>query len=88
MTIDSAVELCRNAVMLTLAIGLPVMVSAMAVGLLISIAQAVTQLQEQTLSFVPKLVTMVLVLLYTLPWALSLLVEYTTHLYRGIPGTI
>ncbi|HTN01031.1 flagellar biosynthesis protein FliQ [Planctellipticum variicoloris] len=88
MTIDSAVELCRNAVMLTLAIGLPVMVSAMAVGLLISIVQAVTQLQEQTLSFVPKLVTMVLVLLYTLPWALSLLVEYTTHLYRGIPGTI
>lgn len=88
MTIDSAVELCRNAVMLTLAIGLPVMVSAMAVGLLISVVQAVTQLQEQTLSFVPKLVTMVLVLLYTLPWALSLLVEYTTHLYRGIPGTI
>jgi flagellar biosynthetic protein FliQ len=88
MTIDSAVELCRNAVMVTLAVGLPVMLSAMVVGLLISIGQAVTQLQEQTLSFVPKLVTMVLVLLYTLPWALTLLVEYTTHLYRGIPGTI
>lgn len=88
MTVDTAVELCRNAVMLTLAVSLPVMLAAMAIGLLISIGQAVTQLQEQTLSFVPKLVTMVLVLLYTLPWALTLLVEYATHLYRGIPGTI
>lgn len=88
MTVDTAVELCRNAVMLTLAVSLPVMLAAMAIGLLISIGQAVTQLQEQTLTFVPKLVTMVLVLLYTLPWALTLLVEYATHLYRGIPGTI
>lgn len=88
MTVDTAVELCRNAIMLTLAVSLPVMLSAMVVGLIISIGQAVTQLQEQTLSFVPKLVTMVLVLLYTLPWALTLLVEYATHLYRGIPGTI
>ena len=56
MTIDQALELARSAVMLTLLIGAPVMLVAVIVGLLISILQAVTQLQDQTLSFVPKII--------------------------------
>jgi len=88
MSIDYAVELCRNAVLLGLLIGLPVLAAAMLVGLLISVGQAVTQLQEQTISFVPKLVAMVLVLVFTMPWAFNLLVEYSRDLYESIPDQI
>jgi flagellar biosynthesis protein FliQ len=86
MTIDSASELCRNALMLALVISLPMMLAALLTGLLISIGQAVTQLQEQTLSFVPKLVVMLLVLILTLPWLLSQMVEFTVDLFRNIPS--
>ncbi|MBA4031173.1 MAG: flagellar biosynthetic protein FliQ [Planctomyces sp.] len=85
MTPDTAVELCRNAVVITLMVCLPSLMSAMLVGLLISLAQAVTQLQEQTLSFVPKLVVMVLVALLTLPWSMSLMDSYAYDLYTSIP---
>ncbi|MBW3543309.1 MAG: flagellar biosynthesis protein FliQ [Planctomycetes bacterium] len=88
MNLDHAVELGRNAVMLTLLVGAPVMLVAVAVGLVISILQAVTQLQDQTLSFVPKIVAMLLALLYVLPWAMSRMIEYSTELYRGIPGAL
>ncbi len=88
MDVDQAVELGRAAVMLTLMVGAPVMVIAVFVGLLISIMQAVTQLQDQTLSFVPKIVAMLLAMLYALPWAINQLVEYSTNLIMGIPGTL
>ena len=85
MTVDSASELCRNAIYLALLISLPMMLAAMFIGLLISIGQAVTQLQEQTLSFVPKLVIMILVALLTLPWSMSLMDSYAYDLYTSIP---
>ena len=85
MTIDHAVELCREAVMLSLLLGAPVLAVAIAVGLVISILQAVTQLQDQTLSFVPKIVAMLLTLLYVLPWTLHELIDYSTVLFREIP---
>ena len=83
-----AVELARAAVIVSLLVGAPVMLMAVAVGLIVSIAQAVTQLQDQTLSFVPKIVAMTLTLLYVLPWVIQRLVEYSTALYRDIPSTI
>ena len=85
MDVSHAVELARTAVMLTLLIGAPVMLMAVLVGLVISILQAVTQLQDQTLSFVPKIVAMLLTLLYVLPWAINQMVEYSTGLFRDIP---
>lgn len=85
MTPDSAVELAREAIILTLLVGAPVMLAAVVVGLAISILQAVTQVQDQTLSFVPKIVVMFLVLLYTLPWALTRMVEYSTELFQNMP---
>jgi flagellar biosynthesis protein FliQ len=88
MSVDYAVELGREAVLLTLLIGAPVMLAAVAVGLLISILQAVTQLQDQTLSFVPKIAVMFLVLVYTLPWVLNRMVEYSTELFRNVPGNL
>ena len=85
MTVDQAVELGRAAVMMTLLIGAPIMLTAIVVGLVISILQAVTQIQDQTLSFVPKIVAMMLVVLYLLPWSIQRMIEYSTNLIREIP---
>lgn len=86
MSIDQAVELGRGAVVMTLMIGAPVMVIAVIAGLLISMFQAVTQLQDQTLSFVPKIIAMFVTMLYILPWVMNLMMEYSTELIRGIPS--
>lgn len=74
--------------MLTLVIGSPVMIMAVIVGLLISILQAVTQLQDQTLSFVPKIVAMLLTTLYVLPWVMNQMIEYSTNLIHNIPSLL
>jgi len=86
MSVDQAVEVARGAVMLTLIISAPVMVVAVVVGLIISILQAVTQLQDQTLSFVPKIIAMLLATLYVLPWAMNQMIEYSTNLFHDIPS--
>ena len=88
MNIDQAIELSRGAVMLTLMIGAPVMLIAVVVGLLISILQAVTQLQDQTLSFVPKIVAMLLATLYVLPWIMNQMIDYSTNLIQNIPSLL
>jgi len=87
MDTDSAVELVRQATYLGLLIGAPVLAVSIAVGLLISILQAVTQIQDQTISFVPKILVMVLTLLLVLPWSIERIVEYSTTLYQDIPST-
>ena len=85
MTVDQAAELGRAALMMTLLVGAPVLLAAIAVGLLISILQAVTQIQDQTISFVPKIVAMLVTLLIVFPWALTRMIEYSTNLIREIP---
>lgn len=85
MTPDQAVELTRQALLLSLVIGAPVMIVAVVVGLAISLFQAVTQLQEQTLSFVPKILAMILITLYILPWMFNQMTEYTIELYHNAP---
>ena len=85
MTVDQAAELGRAALMMTLLIGAPVLLAAIVVGLAISILQAVTQIQDQTISFVPKIVAMLLTLLIVLPWVMTLMIEYSTNLIRDIP---
>lgn len=87
MDVETAVDLARNATYLTMLIGAPIMLAAIGVGLVISILQALTQIQEQTISFVPKIATMMLVMLYILPWAINRMVDYSTHLIRDIPST-
>ena len=88
MDVTQATELGRSAIMVSLLIGAPVMLIAVVVGLVVSIAQAVTQLQDQTLSFVPKIVAMILALLYVLPWLMHQMIDYSTTLIREIPTTI
>ena len=74
--------------MLTLLVGSPVMVMAVVVGLAISLLQAVTQVQDQTISFVPKIVLMLLTLLYVLPWIMHQMIDYSATLIREIPRTL
>lgn len=82
------VDLARNMLMTALLIAAPMLVVALAVGLVISVIQAVTQVQEQTLSFVPKLVGVGATFIIALPWIIQLMVKYTTELFRAIPGMV
>lgn len=85
MNVDSAVEITRQAVIISLVIGAPVMLVALLVGLVISLFQAVTQLQDQTLSFVPKILAMIATVLVLLPWLFGQMVDYTYELWQNIP---
>ena len=69
-----------------LLIGSPVLVAGLIVGLVIGLFQALTQIQEQTVAFVPKIVVMLLVLSVSLPWLIAQMLQYTTDLIAGIPG--
>ncbi|MDQ6737083.1 MAG: flagellar biosynthesis protein FliQ [Gemmatimonadota bacterium] len=82
------VDLARNMIMTALLIASPMLVVALAVGLVISIIQAVTQIQEQTLSFVPKLVAVSVTFIVALPWIIQIMVKYTSELFRSLPSMI
>ncbi len=88
MSADQAIELARNALLLALLLAAPVLIGALMVGLVTSALQTVTQLHDQTLSFVPRMVIVLLVALVTLPWGLEMLVEFSTELFRGIPSNL
>ena len=74
--------------MTALLIAAPMLVVALAVGLVVSVIQAVTQVQEQTISFVPKLVAVGATFIIALPWIIQMMVKYTTELFRSIPGMV
>ncbi|MFI5309616.1 MAG: flagellar biosynthesis protein FliQ [Gemmatimonadales bacterium] len=80
------VDLARNAMLMALMLAAPMLLVALAVGLLVSILQSVTQIQEQTLAFVPKLAAVALVFLIGLPWMMQMAVRYTTELLRSLPS--
>ena len=80
------VDLARRALMMAVMLGGPLLLVALIVGLIVSLVQAVTQVQEQTLAFVPKLVAVAVVFLVGLPWMVQMAVRYTTEIFRTIPG--
>jgi len=82
------VDLARNMIMTALLIASPMLVVALVVGLFISIIQAVTQIQEQTLSFVPKLIAVAVTFIIALPWIIQIMVRYTSELFRSLPSLI
>ncbi|MBU4177286.1 MAG: flagellar biosynthetic protein FliQ [Deltaproteobacteria bacterium HGW-Deltaproteobacteria-21] len=88
MTPSEAITLTQNAVTLTLIVSAPLLLVAMVVGLLISLFQAITQIQEMTLTFVPKIVAMMLTLLFLSSWMITKLVDYTRELITSIPNII
>jgi flagellar biosynthetic protein FliQ len=83
--VQAATDLAREALWIAIKIALPVLLVATAVGLLVSILQAATQVQEGTLTFLPKLVAIVLTLALLLPWFLSMLVDFGRRIL-GDPG--
>jgi flagellar biosynthetic protein FliQ len=85
MTPSLATELIRNAISIALWVAAPMLLTALVVGVLVSLIQAITQLQEQTLTFIPKLALIAVVFLVTLPWTLSRLVEYLVQVLRTLP---
>ena len=88
MTEDTVIQLVVGAVELALKVGLPLLLVGLAVGLIISVFQAITQIQEQTLTFIPKILATVAVLVVGGPWMLDQLLGYTTDLWTAIPDLI
>jgi flagellar biosynthetic protein FliQ len=88
MTPEEVVTVGRHALEMTLMLAAPLLLTALAVGLIVGIFQAATQINEMTLSFIPKLLAMAAVLALTGPWMLRSLVEYTRNLIESIPGMI
>ena len=85
MDAGEAVDLARQAMMLTLMLAAPVLLTGLIVALVVSILQAATQVQEQTLSFVPKIVAMLLAAAITGPWVLAKLVEFGHEMFGSVP---
>ena len=88
MNEDVVIQLLTGATELALKVALPLLAVGLGVGVIISVFQAVTQIQEQTLTFIPKVLATVAVLIFGGPWMLDQLLSYTTELWLGIPDII
>ena len=88
MTQDTVVSLVVSMMSVTVKVAAPMLVAGLVVGLVISIFQAVTQIQEQTLSFIPKIVALVAVIAIAGPWMLDTLVTWTQELWTAIPNYV
>jgi flagellar biosynthetic protein FliQ len=88
MSASLAVDLILRAVQVCLLVAAPMLVTALLIGVLVSLIQAVTQIQEQTLTFIPKLVLIAVVFVLTLPWMLTHLVQYLVGVLRSLPALV
>jgi flagellar biosynthetic protein FliQ len=85
---QAVLTLVQKALFVTVLVSAPLLLTALAVGLLVSIFQAATQINEMTLSFIPKLIAMAATLVIAGPWMLKLIVGYTRELFESIPMLI
>jgi flagellar biosynthetic protein FliQ len=85
---DTVINLASQAMSLAFKVAGPLLLGAMAVGLLVSIFQAVTQIQEQSLTLIPKIAIIAVIAVVLGPWMLDQLVVYTTNLYSAIPSLV
>tara|TARA_R110002074_G_C12025097_1_gene616897 strand:+ start:163 stop:432 length:270 start_codon:yes stop_codon:yes gene_type:complete len=88
MSPDTIIDLAQQALYVIAMITAPMLLSALAIGLLIGMFQAATSINEQTLSFIPKLMVLLLSIMVAGPWMLNLLLSYTRRLYLSIPSLI
>ncbi len=86
MNPDFAVQIAQQALWVAVMIAGPILLAALVTGVLVGMFQAATQINEQTMSFVPKLGVLVLVLFIMAPWMLSILTDFTESLFLNIPG--
>ena len=83
MTTEQAIDMVRESLLLMLTLSLPILAAALVIGLSVSILQAVTQVQEQTLSFVPKIIGMGLVAIVVAPWIMAMLIDFSRRMFSG-----
>ena len=88
MTPESVMTLGQQAIELTLMLAAPLLLSALVIGLVVSVFQAATQINEQTLSFIPKLVGIFLMLIFMGPWMVNMMVDFIPRLYGNIPWLV
>jgi len=88
MSSDLALQIGRDALLMVMLISAPMLGLGLLVGIVVSIFQATTQIQEQTLSFIPKIVAVFVAMVVFGPWMLSLMVSYTRDLFMMIPQMI
>jgi flagellar biosynthesis protein FliQ len=86
MTDQTVIDLGSRAVWVAIEVSAPVLIAALITGVLISIVQAATQINEQTLSFVPKILAITVAMVVCGPWILQVMLGFTTNLFNGIPG--
>jgi len=84
MNQSDVLKLAQDAIRTVLMMSLPMLISSLVIGLLISIIQAVTQIQEATLSFVPKIIAVLISLIIFGPWLLNIITEFTTNLFTNV----
>ena len=88
MSQDQVVSICVSTMEIALKLAMPILLVGLIIGLLVSIFQAVTQIQEQTLSFIPKIAGLAVVLVVAGPWMLGQLLTWTEQLYGQIPAMV
>ncbi len=88
MTPEAVISLARSAIEVTLLTSAPLLLAALAVGLLIRVFQAATQINEMTLSFIPKLAAVFIMLVISGPWMLTLLTDFMRRLILSIPSAV
>ncbi len=88
MTPETVITIGEQAVEMTLLVSAPLLLTALVIGLVVSIFQAATQINEMTLSFIPKMLGIFVVLIFTGPWMIGMLVDYIQRLYGNIPWMI
>jgi flagellar biosynthetic protein FliQ len=88
MNPETVMTIGRNAMEVTLMVSAPLLLVALIVGLIVSIFQAATQINEATLSFIPKLVGIFIALVVAGPWMLAVMLDYMRQVFTGIPGLI
>jgi flagellar biosynthesis protein FliQ len=84
MSPDTVIDLGREALTITVLLSAPLLLAALFTGLIVGFFQAATQINEQTLSFIPKLLSMVIVLIATGPWLLQVILDYTSNLITDV----
>jgi flagellar biosynthetic protein FliQ len=88
MTPENVMDLAHSTLLVTSMIAAPLLLTALVTGLVIGMLQAATQINESTLSFIPKLLVLVLALFVSGPWILRVLIDFTRNIYASIPSAV
>ena len=88
MSPELVIGVARQAIQVTLLVALPILGIGLVVGVVVSMVQAATQIQEMTLTFVPKIISIFVGLLLLLPWIMSQLMSFTLEIFRNIPNYV